>query len=175
MTAKEYLLQIQKWRRQINSLASVHSSNIRRMREQLEMLYEQAQGLKAITYDKDRVQVSPGNKLEEIYVRIDETSEELSKAIIKETSRSRRMILALEKKIETVAEQIAGLDHSLYAELLTLMYVDGMVIRMAAAKLQIRHPDRKYDEDYIRHVHGWALKEFDRKYKISEKYHHNIT
>ena len=142
MKAKEYLSQINVYRYQIEALA--------RKRAELE---HEAAGVKAITYDRDRVQTSPENRLEKIMARLDDIDRRYS-----------RRIEQYHKEVAKREKQIAGLDTPLYAELLALRYIDGCSLQQAADILHERHPDKQYNEDYIRRVHGWALMEFQKKY-----------
>lgn len=148
MTAKKYLSQIQ-WYRE----------NLAEIEQHLDELYTKAQGIKAQTYDQDRVQVSSRNLFEEAMIELDAAAAEWA-----------RMQVEYQKALRLRIEQIGGIEKPLHAELLQLMYVDGLSLRMATAKIQIAHPDRVYGENYMRQVHGWALDAFDKKYKISPKY-----
>ena len=148
MTAKEYLSKIQTYR---HSLADLET--------RIEELYTKAQGLKAITYDKDRVQVSHGNTFEDKMILLDS-----------EADKWIQMRAKYERELRIRKKRIDELEKPLHSELLKLMYVEGLSLRMATAKIQIAHPERKYSEEYMRQVHGWALDAFDKKYKISPKY-----
>ena len=148
MTAKKYLSQIQ-WYRDV----------LEEIEQNVEELDTKAQGLKAQTYDQDRVQVSTKNLFEEAVIALD-----AEKALWANVQ------VEYQKALRLRIEQIGGMEKPLHAELLQLMYVDGLSLRMATAKIQIAHPDRVYGENYMRQVHGWALDAFDKKYKISPKY-----
>lgn len=148
MTAKEYLSKIQANKRIIQSYA-----------DRIKELRHEATGLKAITYDKDRVQTSPENRLEKIFEAIYAIEEEYARDKVKYETEARK-----------ITTQIKNMEKPLHAELLHFVYVDGLSLRLAAAKIQVNHPDKVYGEDYIRQVHGWALDAFDQKYKISTKY-----
>lgn len=148
MTAKKYLSQIQ-WYRDV----------LEEIEQNVEELDTKAQGLKAQTYDQDRVQVSTKNLFEEAVIALD-----AEKALWANVQ------VEYQKALRLRIEQIGGMEKPIHAELLQLMYVDGLSLRMATAKIQIAHPDRVYGENYMRQVHGWALDAFDKKYKISPKY-----
>lgn len=148
MTAKKYLNQIQWYR---NALEQIEQN--------IEELDTKAQGLKAQVYDQDRVQVSTKNLFEEAVIALDE-----EKALWANVQVEYQRALRLRIK------QIEDMDKPLHSELLKLVYIDGLSLRMATAKIQLTHPDRIYGENYIRQVHGWALDAFDKKYKISSKY-----
>ena len=153
MTAKEYLLHIRTLRRRCESLEN-----------QLEELRSKAEGVKAITYDQDRVQTSPENRLEIIMIRI----VDLEHKYITTLANCHAAIQIREK-------QIAGLDNQLFAEVLTLRYIDNRTFDDIAAIIQQKYPNKVYRNDYIRHVHGWALKAFENKYKTSLKKKRNDT
>lgn len=147
MTAKEYLLQIRTLRRRCESLEN-----------QLQELRTQAEGVKAITYDKDRVQTSPENRMEILMLRI----VDIESKYVKTLANCHAAIQIREK-------QIAGLDNQLFAEVLTLRYIDNRSFDDMARIIQQKYPGKVYRNDYIRHVHGWALKAFENKYKSSLK------
>ena len=163
MTAKEYLLQIRKWQRQIESIQSQSRSRLQNLKNELEELYSQASGLKAITYDKDRVQVSPENVLEQIIIRIEEVSEQYTKAITEQHTVNAHKIRTLQDKIDIITDQIAGMDKPDYADILRLRYVEEdehgrmMTFEQIACTIHRSYP-------YVKHLHGWALQAFDNKY-----------
>ena len=141
MTAKEYLSKIQTYRRTMQSYT-----------DRIEELYHEAAGLKAIVYDKERVQVSPENRLEKIFTQIDAEAEKYAKA------RSR-----YEKEVRKRTEQIAGMDNADYAEILRLRYMEldkhgtPWTLEEVACIMHL---------SYWRtaHLHGEALEAFRKKY-----------
>ena len=141
MTAKEYLSKIQTYRQMVQTYA-----------ERIEELYHEATGVKAIVYDKDRVQVSPENRFEEMMVRIDAEAEKWAKARMR-----------YERETQKRIEQIAGLERNDYVEILRLRYVeldkDGrpMTLEEIACKMHLSFWRTA-------HLHGEALEAFRRKY-----------
>ena len=95
MTAKEYLSKIQIYRR------AIISTQLR-----IEELEHQASGIRAITYDRDRVQVSPENRMEDIMVRIDAL-----------TAKMARQIEKYHREVEKRVKQIAGMHRLSHARL----------------------------------------------------------
>lgn len=141
MTAKEYLSKIQTYRRAMQSCA-----------DRIEELYHDASGLKAITYDKDRVQVSPENRLEKIFEAIDAEAEKYTKARV-------RYELEVRKRVD----QIAGMDRPEHSEILRLRYVELEPDGNTKPLEQIAYMmHRSYDN--TKHLHGWALEAFQKKY-----------
>ena len=136
MTAKEYLSKIQTYRHMMQTYA-----------DRIEELYHEATGIKAIVYDKDRVQVSPGNRFEELMVRIDAEAEKWAKARMR-----------YETEVRKRTEQIAGLDNELHAKVLTLRYVDGKRWEEIACIIG-------YSFRHVTRLHGQALGAFARQYK----------
>lgn len=138
MTAKEYLSEIQKMRRLL------HSLEIR-----AEELRTQAEGMKAITYDRDKVQVSPASRMEDLVVRLVEVEEEYGRQIV-------RYHTEMQKRIK----QIAAL-RSDYAEILRLRYVEGnghpLRLEEIALRMHLSWPR-------VKHLHGEALEAFRRKW-----------
>lgn len=141
MTAKEYLNQVRRNRLHCQILD-----------ERIKELKAQAQGLKAIVYDKDRVQVSPTNKLEEYTVKIVALEDKQSKALWK-----------FDELEETIRRQVMQMPSDTHREILTLRYIksetDGRRITFERIAC-IMHKSF----DWVRHAHGQALREFERRY-----------
>ena len=141
MTAKEYLSKIQTYRRTMETYA-----------QRIEELYHDAMGIKAIVYDKDRVQVSPENRFEEMMVRIDTVAGRWTKARLK-----------YEAEVLKRVEQINGMDRPDYVEILRLRYIetdkDGR--QMSLEEISCRMHLSFYR---VAHLHGEALEAFRRKY-----------
>lgn len=141
MKAKELLGRIPQHRKEIVSI-----------NERIETLYAEAAGIKAIIYDKDRVQTSSTNKMEELFIRIDEEAEKWVKERLK-----------LEREIRVRTEQIKGLDKPTHVEILYWRYIkcdqngDPYPLEYIAYKMHLTY-------DRTRHLHGEALEAFRRKY-----------
>lgn len=144
MTAKEYLLEIQKCKRTADLLD-----------ERAEALRTKMEGLKAITYDKDRVQVSPSNKMEELIPLLVEIEERYAEALIK-----------YHRRILVCMEQVDSLQSSLQSRLLVLRYFNDESWEQIAQDL---NPDREqpYSYEYVIRLHGKALQNFSKKFKMS--------
>lgn len=147
MTAKEYLSKIQTYRRAVQTYA-----------DRIEELYHDASGLKAIVYDKDRVQVSPENKLEKIFEKIDREAEKYAKARLK-----------LEAEVQKRVDQIAGLERAEYAELLRMRYIEDMNLLQITLAMKDKDGGQRYSYDHVKHMHGWALSAFQKKYLNNTK------
>lgn len=141
MTAKEYLLKIQTYRRTMQTYA-----------DRIEELYHDAAGIKAIIYDKDRVQVSPENRFEKIMTKID--------AEVRKWAAAR---LKYEQEVQKRIDQIAGMDRPEYSEILRLRYIetdrDGRTLTLEEISCRMH---RSYPN--VKHLHGWALNAFQKKY-----------
>lgn len=135
MTAKEYLMQIQRMKQTADSLG-----------EKAEALRAEMEGLKAITYDKDRVQVSPSNRMEELMPKLIELEE-----------RYGEMIFKYHKAVLIRTEQIASLGNSL-AKVLMLRYVEGKRWERIAV-------DLGYTYRNVTRIHKKALAVFEKRYK----------
>ena len=146
MTAKEYLSEIQKYRRLAESLA-----------ERAEELRVQAEGMKAITYDKDRVQVSVSNHSAEIIAKLVDVQEEYA-----------QMIMKFHRAAAVRSRQIADMDNADYAEILRLRYIetDDHGRRLSLEDVA-RRTHRSYDR--TKHMHGEALQSFEAKFLSQEK------
>ena len=158
MTAKEYLWQIERWKQKIEWINNSSTEKIERLNQKIDMLYNQAMGMKAITYDKDRVQISPQNSLPEIIVLIDETSKEYAKAITTERLKADRDIAKLQQKIDLIVSQIESLDDHRFVEVLRHRYLYGKRWEQIAI-------DMKYAFRHVTRLHGQALAAFTARYK----------
>lgn len=136
MTAKEYLSKIQK-----------HRYMMEKYSQRIEELYHMASGLKAIVFDKDRVQTSPDNQMENIFVMIDAEARKYARARIR-----------YEKEARKRAEQIAKLDNVLHIKILTMRYIDGMRWEEIACEIG-------YSFRHVTRLHGEALAAFTAMYK----------
>lgn len=138
MTAKEYLLEIRKQRRVLHSLE-----------QRAEELRTQAEGVKAITYDRDKVQTSPENMMEKIMPALVEVEEEYA-----------RQIFFYHTEMQKRIKQIAALRAD-YAEILRLRYVEGngrpLKLEEIALRMGMSWPR-------VKHLHGEALEAFRRKW-----------
>lgn len=141
MTAKEYLMEIQRCKRAMETLG-----------QKAEQLRAEMEGLKAITYDKDRVQVSPSNRMEELMPRLIEAEERYGEAIYN-----------YHTAILVRVQQIADIGRSDYAEILTLRYVEKPKWR---GRYTLNEIARRMHISFDRaaHLHGEALEAFRRKY-----------
>ena len=141
MTAKEYLSKIQTYRRTVQTYA-----------DRIEELYHDASGLRAIVYDKERVQVSPENKLEKIFEKIDREAEKYAKARVR-----------YEVEVQKRVDQISGMDRPEYCEILRLRYVeleeDGNMKTLEQIACMMHLSFWR-----TAHLHGEALEAFRRRY-----------
>lgn len=141
MTAKEYLSQVQ-----------ILRDKISRRSQRITELYNQASGLKAISYDKISVQTSPTDPLPDNIAKILETAHDLEKDVTVFIS-----------KINEITNQIEGLVEDektkKYANILYDRYINNLNLADIAFKYGY-HPDN------IRHEHGHALTAFTEKYKL---------
>lgn len=147
MTAKEYLSKIQIYRR------AILSTQLR-----IEELEHQASGIRAITYDRDKVQTSPENRIEDIMIKVDALTRKLTRQITKYQSE----VLKREK-------QIAELERAEYAQVLQMKYIDGMNLLQITLAMRDADGGQRYSYDHVKHMHGWALNAFQKKYLNNTK------
>lgn len=141
MKAKEYLTNI---RRQRLHALSLH--------ERLEEIHTQMAGVKAITYDKDRVQISPSNTMEELFVKYDALSDKFVRTMLKYNA-----------AVEKAKRQIDEMPKETQREILTLRYLeDGENGRQRTFEEIACIMHKSYE--WVCHLHGYALKEFERMY-----------
>lgn len=132
VTAKEYLMQIR-------------SADIRIKQKLLE--YKELELLiastKAFDYSKERVQTSQsGNGLETGLIRCEELREEINKEINCFTNMKHKII-----------NEILNLKNDTYVSVLFKKYVEYKNLEAIAEEMH-------YNYQYIRRMHGYALKEF---------------
>ena len=146
MTAKQYLMEVHKLRRRISSLEL-----------QQEELRTKAEGLKAIVYDKDKVQTSVANRFDTIMTELVTVQEEYARTI----AECYAAIAMREKKISALQPR--------YAEVLMWRYVkqhekDGRMyyFREIAKKMN-------YSEVQIKRVHSQALAAFESRWMRRRK------
>lgn len=116
--------------------------------DRIEELYHDASGLKAIVYDKDRVQTSPQDHMEAVFVKIDREAEKYAKARARYEAEARKRM-----------EEIAGLDNPVHVQLLVLRYIEGKSWEEIACAIG-------YTWRHTLRIHGDALNAFKRKYVI---------
>lgn len=136
MTAKEYLNKIQGYKK-----------NLDKLQENLEFLYEKASGVKAITYDKDRVQVSPENRFEEYMVKISAEAEKYA-----------RMLFFYSETLTEGTKRIMGMKNATYSQVLMLRYIKGLRWEEIACEMN-------YSFRHVTRLHGSALAAFSSQYK----------
>jgi hypothetical protein len=136
MTAKEYLQQLDTLRDEIES------TNLA-----LEKIFTEAQGIKAIVYDKDKVQVSPDNHSENFMIKLAELGDEYAQMQMKyKLERDKRIAM------------INSLANPIHVRILRKRYIDGKTFEEIAVALH-------YTYRHVTRLHGSALQEFGAKYK----------
>ena len=142
MTPKQYLTKISIYRK-----ALVH------IEHHIESLYYEASGVKAVTYDKDKVQVSPENRLETMLAEIEA-----------EKARWVKLKAKYERELRRRVDMIAKLDKPDHIEILMLRYVE---LRRDGSQLSFREISQRMhrSEERVFHIHGEALQAFRRRYK----------
>lgn len=142
MKAKEYL-------RQIELLDCKISQRIR----ESEKLHSVITG-GVIAYDKDKVQSSPRNTVEDRLCRYNDMQNEIEQ-MIDEMVELRHTIIGEIHDLE------AGKNTAVYVKLLYKRYVDCKPLYRVAQELN-------YDYDWIRTLHGRALVRFESQYLKNE-------
>lgn len=141
MSAKHYLNEIRKDR-----------ATIRALRARLSELEWEATGLTAIRYDKDRVQVSPENRMETIIAEMDAERQKYLAAIRK-----------YHEGVRLKEKQINDLDNRTYARFLELYYIEEDDEGYRPTLTAIAYRLGKSPANMSR-LHMKALKAFERKF-----------
>lgn len=137
MTAKEYLKQVHKADVNINQ----------RIREKAD-LHEMAISIGSFDYSKERVQTSPSSSAQ--YERIINKMLDLDAEI-------NNLIDGYVDLKHKIIGQIQGLCDVNYIEILHKRYIENKRLEVIAVEMN-------YDYSYIRHIHGSALQEFEKRY-----------
>ena len=136
MTAKEYLDHIKRCYQTMQALY-----------DRLVEIRTKIEGLKAITYDRERVQVSPSNKTEELIAQLVDTEDKLSKEVREHFD-----------EVVEATERIYSLDNERQIQVLEMRYIKGMRWQVIADELDIEYRSAT-------RLHRKALRNFERKYQ----------
>lgn len=141
MTAKEYLSEIRKYNRIAISLA-----------EQVDIIRNEIGGLKGIAYDKDRVQTSPSNRMEELIPKLIKAEEQYTESLIKYRMEYLKRV-----------RQIVELGNPEYVEVLQLRYIEQDDKGHTLDWHEIANR-MNWSYSKVTHLHGYALQAFSKKY-----------
>lgn len=133
MTAKEYLQEIAKYKRMIEAKI-----------KQRKKLRESLSFIEGVSYEKDRVQSSPHDKLSENVIRVVDMDREIENAIEQYNEELMRRV-----------DQINSLAKAEFIEILTERYVDELSFEQIAVNIN-------YSYHYTCQLHGEALREFQK-------------
>ena len=151
MTAKQYLGKVHHMRRQCE-----------RLERKLQLMWTKAEGLRAMTYDQEKVKTSPTNMLEEAAVEMARIE-----------GRYRSMIEAYARAIDIRTKQIQTLENPIYAEILMMRYIEerDQPDRNGGWQLTLEEiaKDMHYSYDHVARLHGQALQAFQNKYLNDDK------
>lgn len=136
MDARNYLRQIHK----LETRISMRQRQIKDLRRSMAYLH-------SVDYSADRVQTSPsGAGFNDDAIRLADMELDIE-----------RKIHACEELRELIISQIEGMDDQRHVDVLSGVYVHRMDLMDIAT-------DMKYDYYWVCHLHGEALKAFERKY-----------
>lgn len=137
MTAKEYLNEVNNYRRIIRSIEL-----------QIEEARHQATQIRAIVYDKDRVQTSPSaSAMDQFIMRLDELGDRYVTNLIKYRA-----------EIDKRSKMINALPNPTHAQILQLRYINGLKWKSICVEMgyTFRHTTK---------LHGYALQAFAEQFK----------
>ena len=124
-----------------------YEQRIARLNEQKRSLYG-SYGFGSVDYSKDRVRSSPESdasftriveKIADVEIKID------------------RLVDQLIDEREVITEQIEGMENEAFKTLLYKRYVKYERFEQIATEMN-------YTYEWVRHLHGYALEEFERRY-----------
>lgn len=137
MTAKEYLNEVNNYRRIIRSIEL-----------QIEEARHQAIQIRAIVYDKDRVQTSPSaSAMDQFIMRLDELGDRYVTNLIQYRA-----------EIDKRSKMINALPNPTHAQILRLRYINGLKWKSICVEMgyTFRHTTK---------LHGYALQAFAEQFK----------
>lgn len=139
MTAKEYLLNCRKLKVQMENKRRIYDS----IRSSI--IY-----LQGISYEKDRVQTSPTDAMANTMAKLVDAEQEALDAIWE-----------YQKYLDDCIEKVNSLSRREYVVILSKRYFseeyrDGRLVQIAL--------DLDYSYERVKHLHGEALMEFQKKY-----------
>lgn len=137
MTAKEYLNEVNNYRRIIRSIEL-----------QIEEARHQATQIRAIVYDKDRVQTSPSaSAMDQFIMRLDELGDRYVTNLIQYRA-----------EIDKRSKMINALPNPTHAQILRLRYINGLKWKSICVEMgyTFRHTTK---------LHGYALQAFAEQWK----------
>ena len=137
MTAKQYLRRAEHLKEQIA-----------RTQRRINELRDDMSRPKAIRYDKDIVQSSPTDPMIEYMERLEDL-------LIRENE----LRIMYTHAYNTICRQIDEMENPLYAEVLSMRYLDGYTLLQISDRLHHSHR-------YIENVHGYALQAFAKQHNI---------
>lgn len=133
--AKQYLMQI-RW----------IDEEVERDKNEIMRLTALAEGIKGITYDKDKVQSSPADHMADAVAKLVDYKAKMVADSVK--------LVELEDKIR---KQIADMPDPIHRQILARYYIDGQRFEAIAIGLS-------YSYQYIINTHGRALQAFEKLY-----------
>lgn len=125
--------------------------SVRPLRNELELLRQQERLIlspRAISYDGIRVQTSPQDRMFETVEALQKLSRLIQR---KEEELAMRQLEAM--------TMIYSLNNSEYRKLLLLYYIDGDKQKRWNEVAELMG----YSESRVKHLHGWALQELEKK------------
>lgn len=140
MKADEYLDQVR-----------ILSVRIDQKKDELMRVHGEAEGIKGMRYDLDKVQTSPSDHMPDMIIRCIELEKEIQRDIIRNQEFRHKII-----------NQIQNLPDVRHVQVLYSKYVELKDNSEIASDLH-------YAEDYVRKLCGRALSEFDRRYRKTYK------
>ncbi len=137
MTAKEYLSEVNDYRRILRSIEL-----------QMDEVFNEATQLRAITYDRDKVQTSPSSShMDRCLIRLDELGNKYATNVIRYRA-----------EIDKRARMIDMLPNPIHVQILRLRYINGLKWKSVAV-------ETGYNFRHVTKLHGRALQEFTRIHK----------
>lgn len=120
---------------------------IRMRQKELSDLRDASMAIGSFDYSKDRVQTSPSGDPPYLAMldRIIELEQDIQRC--------------LDKK-HTIMQEIQDMENPIYSQILFKRYVEGKRLDDIAKEMH-------YSHDRIRHLHGYALKEFESRHILA--------
>ena len=145
MTVKEELQRYLTLERRVRANQRI----IREIRPEMDELSRVASGLTGISYDRDRVQSSGGNHVEDRLVRNADVQLRLSKRERGLKEWNARML----SEMDRIADRIGRIENPRRRRILELVYLEGLSLRGAAVRIGCTY-------SWVKHQHSSALMDY---------------
>lgn len=154
--ARRYLRKLREDKAEISRLKSEQQDLL----DHIAQLRSAVTSIKAVRYDKEKIQASAGNALEDAIVHIEEVEERHQQKVKEYICR----INEYQRNRQTITEQIDAMEDCVHRQILTAIYINERSMVSTAMNLIRKDGTRGMSVDWCKHLHTNALMEFEKKW-----------